>query len=173
MRARSLLLVLLAVSLAGCGSDGDSGDPPATEATSAPSVSLAEFIADADRICAEGRRKSLRRLRPLQERLERDGRVTVEDVMKLNAAGAAAVAPMLRELEALPRPAEKAQEVEAYLEANRQTLAASQASVAAYERGNREAVNDALRRNRQLAFAAANAAGAVGFKQCGKEFQAS
>jgi hypothetical protein len=69
-------------------------------------LSLSEYIAEADRICADGRVKARARLAPLGRRAQRDGKVTVDEVMEINRAAVHEVTPMMRRLEALPKPRE-------------------------------------------------------------------
>jgi hypothetical protein len=174
VRPSSPLIVLLLVALIGCGSDDDAGggaggSKPEQERGG---IALADYVARADTICKEGRIESREKLAPLAEKIQSSGgKPSTGDVMELNAAAIEVVEPMLRELEALPKPREKRREAEAYLKANRDTIDQLEQAVEAYEDGNEREAVAALERNRDLAFALTNAAGAVGFKECGREFQ--
>lgn len=110
-------------------------------------------------------------LAPLVAQITRDGKTTQNEAMLLNKTAATVVRPVLRRLEALPRPSDKREAIEAYLKTNRETLQALDRAVTAYEAGDREAATAELQRNRKLGFATANAAGRAGFKECGKEYQ--
>src|SRR5215207_9439562 len=59
-------------------------------------ASLSEYIAEADRICADGRVKARAGLAPLGRRAQRDGKVTVNEVMEINRAAVHEVTPMMR-----------------------------------------------------------------------------
>jgi hypothetical protein len=134
-------------------------------------MTASEYIAKADRICARVRRKARAELGPLAERVQEDGKPTRKEVILLSERGAELSRPLLRELEALPKPADKREAIEAYLKVNRQTLEAVDRAVASYKAGDSEATASHLQRNRELAFAATNAAMAVRFKECGTEYQ--
>ena len=182
---RLLAAMLLALLVAGCGG-GDDEEPepqrPAETQAERPAetssnafaeadpIPLTRYIARADRICARGRREARAALAPQQRRAAADGKTTPQEVMELNRAASKLVRPMVRRLTELPPPQRKRAEAERYIKTTLDTLRAIDEAVAAYDRDDVEAANEALRRNRKLAFESANAAGAVGLKACGTEF---
>jgi len=157
--------VAAVTAAAGCG------DESADTAAPKGDLPLKSYVTQADSICAAGRINALRTLAPLQVRLTRDRKMSDDDAMKLNAAGAKAVRPIFRKIAALGRPSTKAAEASTYLKTNRDTLAALDDAVEAYERGDRAATAKALQRNRAGAADIIRAAKALGLRICGTEFR--
>jgi hypothetical protein len=157
--------LIAALAVAGCGGDDASeatlkGDP----------IPLSEFITKADRICRDGQDQAAIALGPMQRRFGQDGSLTGDEAMLINRKGADLVRPMVDKLAALPPPADRADEANAYLRAIKDTLANLNAAVAAYGKGDKDATNEALERNRKRAVDSVSAAKAVGLKVCGTEF---
>jgi hypothetical protein len=172
---RSILAALAAALLAGLGAcGGDSGSKSQPEANAKKgTVPIATFIRRADALCTAGRNDARKVLRPLVKRLQADGSLSQDDVMKVNEIGADAARPLQRRLDALQRPSTKFVEVDAYLKANDDTLEAADKAVAAYRRGDAAATTRALSRNRSGGAVITRTARAVGFKSCGNEFSLS
>jgi hypothetical protein len=167
---RLVLAIAIALAATGCGGGGKTPDPTPTPALTGKPIPLERYIARADRICDRGRKRVLARLRPLQAQFNADGTVTPDEAMILNDAGGQFARPVIEEIAALPPPDSHREDAEAYTRAMHDTLAALKEAVQRYRDGDRDAAQDALRRNRALAGDIVSAAQAVGFKQCGTEF---
>jgi hypothetical protein len=166
---RRLAILVLALAAAGCGGGGDKPDPTPTPDLSGRTIPLERYIARADRICARGGRKVRERLRPLQAQISADGTVTPDEAMILNDTGGKLARFVLDDIAALPPPDRHREAAEAYTRALRDTLDTLAEAVGRYNPGDRDAAQDALRRNRALAGDIVDAAKAVGFKRCGTE----
>jgi hypothetical protein len=165
---RRLAILVLALAATGCGG-GDGPDPTPTPTLTGRTIPLERYIARADRICARGGRKVRERLRPLQAQISADGAVTPDEAMVLNDTGGKLARFVLDDLAALPPPDRRREAAEAYTRALRDTLDTLAEAVDDYNAGDRDAAQDALRRNRALAGEIVDAAEAIGFKQCGTE----
>jgi hypothetical protein len=163
------VLATAALAAAGCGGDDEdsgSGSEPAASET----IPLADYVARADRICAGERGRLRAELRPLGERIGADGKTTEAELMELNKAAAEGARPLVEELRDLPEPETKQAEVREYEAAVTKTLDLLDASVAAFERGDREEAAEKIEENRASVAEIERSAGAVGFKECGTEF---
>jgi hypothetical protein len=157
--------LVAALAAGGCG--GDDGSDAALKGDPVP---LARFVARADRICRDAQDAAAVTLGSMQQKFGQDGTLTGDEAMIINRKGAELVRPMVQELAALPPPAGREDEANTYLRATEDTLTGLDDAVAAYEKGDKAAINDALERNRERAQDSVEAAKAVGLKVCGTEF---
>ncbi|HEX8206641.1 MAG TPA: hypothetical protein VF587_11340 [Solirubrobacteraceae bacterium] len=176
---RRLAALLVAAAAAGCGGGDDTEDgpapgrPPRTPDTlfgEFRPIPLEQYLARGDRICANGRRTARAKLAPLQQKANADGELTPQEVMELNRAAVRLVRPMVRRLTQLPPPRTKRADAERYIRIVLGTVRALDEAAAAFDAEDVAGVREAIARNRKLALESADAAAALGFKQCGTEF---
>jgi hypothetical protein len=166
----AVALLVMTLAATGCFGSGDAPEPTPTQALTGKTIPLERYIIRADRICVRGGRKVRERLRPLQAQVSADGDVTPDEAMILNDTGGKLARFVVDDIAALPPPDRHREAAEAYTRALRDTLDTLAEAVDRYNVGDRDAAQDALRRNRALAGDVVSAAKSVGFKQCGTEF---
>jgi len=103
----------MALVLTACGGDSDSS-------TTVASISKAEYVKQADQICAKTEKRQLALLNTLQEEQAKDGKANGgkgSEVEMVIAAGLPPVRKQLEELTALPSPEGGASQINSYLKA--------------------------------------------------------
>jgi hypothetical protein len=162
MRASLLLGALaLALSVAGCGDDDESGGGTAGE--SAPRISKAEFIEQADELCADfrERRDELTAKADATSDAERQAEIFRELADEAQATG--------ERFDRLPVPPRDQEIIERFSAANRDQIGVVRQIADALDAGDTEAVTALLDSGQKSGAKVRGIAQRYGFKVCGSE----
>ena len=170
---------LVMVLLAGCGGSEGAKAPAATPTSTAlaqaaekgeasETIPLERYLARGDAICRKGTARVRRLIAPVIERL--GDRPSLDEQMQLNELMARATEPVLERMSALPLPEGKEDEARTMVKQIRTSMDQLSVAVTEFEAGNTSAWKEALARNRSEAYAYADSARALGFRECGTEF---
>jgi hypothetical protein len=164
MRARLLLgALVLALATAGCGGDDDEDSGNGTSGESAPLVSKAEFIEQADELCTDFREKS-DELAAEAETTSDTGRQA--EIWRELADEAQATG---EEFEQLPVPAGDQAIIDRYLSASRDQIGVLRQIAEALDDGDTTSVTTLLDSGRRSGARVQGIAQGYGFKVCGSE----
>ncbi|MGH2920224.1 MAG: hypothetical protein ACRDLS_16760 [Solirubrobacteraceae bacterium] len=161
MRKTCIVMVGLAVALAGCGDDGGSDNPDGSD-----KFTKAQYIARGDAICREFRAARRQYDRDV-DALPDDARV--EDLAPIFGRGVAAAEVATKKFRALPIPGGDEAELGAYLDGQAQGLRLTRRIQQAAADGSLAKVQKIIKDNEQEADRQDQRAKGYGFEVCGTD----